>query len=144
MVGAAPKCKLQPTLSGDGFDNTERSIHCLQNRTLFDVKFHVAQNIVTNGSRWKLSRIQSKILDGLAHGNSPDILTLQEFFIESADQRPAADKRRPKADSLFFRKANDFNSEGKLLSVQSFEQRDCKYYPENSIEGAGVRDRVEV
>ena len=138
------KQELQPTLSGNGFDNTERSLHCLQNRTLLDVKFHVAQNIVTDGSRWNLSRIQPKILDGLAHGNSPEILTLQKFFIDSADQCPAADEWRPKADSFFFRKANDFNPEGKPLSLQSFEQRDSQYYPENSIEGPGVRDRVEM
>ena len=43
----------------------------LQNRALLDVEFHVAQNIVSQSSLRNLARIQSKLFDGLAHGNSP-------------------------------------------------------------------------
>ena len=47
MIGAAKKCKLQSALPGNGFDRGERLIQTFQDRSLLDMKFQVAQSIVS-------------------------------------------------------------------------------------------------
>ena len=47
MVGLANENELQPALAGNRVDRRQRPAQRLKNRTLFDVKFEVAQNIIS-------------------------------------------------------------------------------------------------
>ena len=84
------------------------------------------------------------MFDGLAHGNSLSILEAQEFLIESADQRAAADKRCAEANSFFFGEADDFNPERKPSPFQGLQQCDGEDDAKNAVVGSRVGDGVEM
>src|ERR1700680_1858522 len=144
MVGPANECELQPALASDRIHDSQRSLPCLQNRTLLDVEFHVAKIIVPQSSPGNLLGIQSKLFYGAPNGNSSGIFTLQKLSIEPSRQGPAADKRHAKANSFLLGEANDLNSERKPASLESFQQCHRKHHAENSIVGSGIGNRVEM
>jgi hypothetical protein len=111
---------------------------------LLDVKFHVAQNIVSQLSLGNLAGIQSKIFDGAAHRNSPGILAVEKFVVNPAHQRPATDKRRAKANSLLLREAKDFNCKRQPTPIESLQQCNREHNSEHAIVGAGVWNRIEM
>ena len=72
------------------------------------------------------------------------ILSIQEFLIQPAHQRTAADERSAEAYSFLLGKANHLDAERKPASLQLFQQRDRKHNSENAIVSSGVRNRIEV
>src|SRR5271170_3423336 len=118
VVGAAQKYKLQPALSGDGLDYTQRAIQGLEYGALFDVELHVSECSRGDVSFGNFFWMQAEIFDGLAYGDRVCILTVQERFVEPADQRAAADEGLAETHSFFFGETDHFDSEGKLFSVQ--------------------------
>jgi hypothetical protein len=71
-------------------------------------------------------------------------VNVQQFLIQSANQRPATDERRAEAYSLLFGKANDFDPERKSSSLQSFEQRNGKYDSEDAVISPRIRNCIEM
>ena len=84
------------------------------------------------------------MFDGLAHGNSLSILEAQELFIESADQRAAANERCAEANSFFLGETDDLNPERKPSPFQGLQQRDGEDYAKNAVVGSRVGDGIEV
>src|SRR5260370_33928153 len=73
VVGAAGEAKLRSALPCNCFDHSQRSSEIPQDRSLFDMKFNVTQNVILQGSCGDLRSIQSEVLNCLADGNSVHI-----------------------------------------------------------------------
>src|ERR1700680_4439264 len=144
MGGAAEKRKLQSALTSNGLDHGERQIQFLQNRSLFDMQFKVAQRIVLEFSLRKFSGIQPKVFDRLLHGNAMRIPRIQECLIQPANQRTAADEWGAEAYSFLLGKADHLDAEAKPPSLQLFQQSDGKNNAQNPIVSTGVGNRIKV
>ena len=123
---------------------TERPLHGLQNRALLDMKFHVAQNIVADGAmealedstqnlRWPGARKSPGDLDARA---VPCRIcpTKARLPMNGVPKRAPSSSEKPTISI----------PNGSRFPVQAFEHCDSQHYPEYSIEGPGVGDRVEV
>jgi hypothetical protein len=144
MVGPASKHKLHTRLRGNSVHSSERPDKRLEDRALLDVKFQVGESVVAQDGAWKIPGIQSEVFDGGTNGDSIGILAIEEFFLECANKRTAADERRAKADAFFFGKTGDFDRERKMAALQGFDQSSGDDHSENAIVGSRIRDGIEV
>src|SRR5271155_1156033 len=117
MVGTANKYKLHARLRRDGFHYAERPANRFENRSLLDVKFQVRKRVVAQYRSWNFRRVQSKVFDGGANGDSVHVLALQKFFVEPADERAAADERSAEAHSFLFGKTENLDRERKPAAI---------------------------
>ena len=126
MIRAAGKHKFEPALSSNPLHHTERTIHFLQHGPLLDVKFKITQFIARHSSGGNFSRVEPVILNRLPDGRPFCIRAAQQFRIEAADQRSAADERRAESHALFLRKPQKLDRKRQTLARQRLEQRNAQ------------------
>ena len=146
MVGAAQKCELQPALPGNGFDHCQRPIQFLQNRSLLDVKFKIAQRIVAQTGLRNFCRDS---------GQTPRSPCARKFLAHlgrsrsssssRAHQRAAADEWQCRSVLLLLRKIQRPRSRREAFAPRSSSsKRNGKHHSENAVISAGVRNGIEV
>src|SRR6185369_5034611 len=81
VIRTAYKCEFQTTLPNNCLNRRKRLSQLFQNWSLLDVKLKVTQSVVLQNSFSYLLRIQAKIIDGLANGNSLPVCMTQEFSV---------------------------------------------------------------
>ena len=54
MIRAPKKREFQPALADDGFHGGERQSKLLEHRTLFNVKFEIAEDVASQCSAWNV------------------------------------------------------------------------------------------
>src|SRR6266478_1863748 len=108
------------------------------------MKFKVGKRIVLEFSLRKFFEIQPKVFDRLLHGNALRIPSIQEFLIQPANQRTAANEWGAEAYSFLLGKANHLDAETEPPSLQLFQQRYGKYNPQNAIVSTSVGNGIKV
>jgi hypothetical protein len=144
MIRAASKHKFHARLRGNGIYGSERPAEGFEDRALLDMKFQVGERVVAQDGAWKIRGIQSEVFDGRANGDSIGVLPIQEFFIECAGERAAADEWRTKADAFFFGKTSNIDGEGKMTAFQGFDQRNGDNHSENTVVGSRIGNSIEM
>src|SRR5436305_13832961 len=116
----------------------------LEHWALLDVKLEISNGIRGECRFGNVLRIQPKLPNSFLHGDAACVGMRQQSVVHGSCKGSASEKRNAKADALFLGKSDNLKAEVQLLTLQSFDKGDCDDYTQNSVEGAGVRDRVEV
>src|ERR1043166_7878382 len=143
MIRMSDERNRQARLADDGFDGSEGQIEAFEDRPLFDVKFEIGKDIVTNLCKWKLGWVEAEILDCLADRDAIGISPIKEVLVVIADEGTATNERRGKANAFFFGEGDKFDGERQELAVKLFKKRDGKKNSERAIEGAGIWHGVQ-
>jgi hypothetical protein len=87
---------------------------------------------------------EAKVANRLLDGNALCILERKQLAVQPAHQRKAAEEWLDKTNALFFREADDLDREAQSPTAELFYQSQSYYYAQDAVEGARIRDRIQV
>ena len=120
------------------------TVTVLENGTLLDVKFQVAERA---GGRLRVRNpagIEAEMPDRLAYGPAMFVGPIQERRVERAGERAAAEKWRAEAHAFLLRKPDHLDGEYEPPGAKQLDECDCQYSAEDAVECSAVRNGIEM